>query len=144
MAAIQTDPQYKLRLPPELKELVERAAKANNRSMNAEIIARLQKTFGNSDEMPEFSADLLYTVAQAAAEETTNRLLEIFVDNIEKQAGEGTFKQIDNLKRDLIKRMLKRIDRSIELQESAPNEDAAPAASDPPIARRKSKRALDL
>lgn len=37
----QTDPQFKLRLPPELKERIEDAAEKNNRSMNAEIIARL-------------------------------------------------------------------------------------------------------
>lgn len=41
----QTDPQFKLRLPTDLKQLVEEAAKANNRSMNAEIVARLQDSF---------------------------------------------------------------------------------------------------
>lgn len=40
----QTDPQYKLRLPQELKDLVE-AAKRTGRSMNAEVVARLQTTF---------------------------------------------------------------------------------------------------
>ena len=38
----QTDPQYKLRLPQELKDLVEEAAKRTGRSMNAEVVARLQ------------------------------------------------------------------------------------------------------
>lgn len=41
----QTDPQYKLRLPQELKDLVEEAAKRTGRSMNAEVVARLQTTF---------------------------------------------------------------------------------------------------
>lgn len=36
---------YGLRMPPELKERVEAAAKANNRSMNAEIVSRLAATF---------------------------------------------------------------------------------------------------
>lgn len=38
---LQTDPQYKLRMPQEIKERIQEAAKANHRSMNAEIVARL-------------------------------------------------------------------------------------------------------
>ena len=34
-----------LRMPPEIKEQIEAAAKANGRSMNAEIVARLQASF---------------------------------------------------------------------------------------------------
>lgn len=41
----QTDPQFKLRLTPGLKIRIERAAEENNRSMNAEIIARLEESF---------------------------------------------------------------------------------------------------
>lgn len=41
------DPQMKIRLPAELKTGVETAAKANNRTMNAEIVARLQQSFEN-------------------------------------------------------------------------------------------------
>ncbi|WP_370049327.1 MULTISPECIES: Arc family DNA-binding protein [Salipiger] len=41
----QTDPQFKLRLPLDLKERIELAAHAENRSMNAEILARLNASF---------------------------------------------------------------------------------------------------
>lgn len=41
----QTDPQMKIRLTPELKARIEAAADENNRSMNAEIIARLEASF---------------------------------------------------------------------------------------------------
>ena len=41
----RTDPQYKLRMPSELHEKLKAAAKDNHRSMNAEIVARLQSTF---------------------------------------------------------------------------------------------------
>jgi hypothetical protein len=45
----QTDPQFKLRMTPDIKEAIERAADENNRSMNAEIISRLQDSlFGSS------------------------------------------------------------------------------------------------
>lgn len=36
---------YKLRLPPELKERIAGSAKSLNRSMNADIVARLEKSF---------------------------------------------------------------------------------------------------
>ncbi|NRF08305.1 Arc family DNA-binding protein [Agrobacterium pusense] len=45
MAPKQTDPQFKLRLTPEIKEAVEKAAAANGRSMNAEIMFRLEYSF---------------------------------------------------------------------------------------------------
>lgn len=34
-----------MRLPPELKERIAESAKAHNRSMNADIVARLEKSF---------------------------------------------------------------------------------------------------
>lgn len=41
----QTDPQFKLRLPPELKEELDAAAERSKRSLNAEIVSRLQSSF---------------------------------------------------------------------------------------------------
>lgn len=42
------DPQMKIRLPIELKESVESAAKSAGRTMNAEIVARLQSSFNEA------------------------------------------------------------------------------------------------
>lgn len=41
----RTDPQFNLRIPLELKEKVESAAKSSGRSATAEIIARLEASF---------------------------------------------------------------------------------------------------
>lgn len=41
----QEDPQFKLRLPSELKQRIDVAAKENQRSVGAEIVARLQASF---------------------------------------------------------------------------------------------------
>lgn len=49
------DPQMKLRLPETLKAQIEEAAKANNRSMNSEIVDRLQATFASDDLSPRNS-----------------------------------------------------------------------------------------
>ena len=41
----QTDPQFKLRFPPELKQRLDEAAAANQRTISAEIIHRLERSF---------------------------------------------------------------------------------------------------
>lgn len=43
------DPQMKIRLPADLKEQIEAASKNSGRSMNAEIVARLQHSFSLPD-----------------------------------------------------------------------------------------------
>ncbi len=48
-AMARTDPQFKLRLSSELKAQIEAAAKSNNRSMNAEIIFRMEQSFEADD-----------------------------------------------------------------------------------------------
>ncbi len=47
------DAQLKIRLPLALKEVIEAAARAENRSMNGEIIAKLEAAYG----VPTSSAD---------------------------------------------------------------------------------------
>lgn len=54
------DPQLRIRLPIELKEKIEEAAKANNRSMNAEIVKRLDSSF-----MSEISEDEVISAKDA-------------------------------------------------------------------------------
>lgn len=48
-------PQFKLRMPPALRALVEQTAKQANRSLNAEIVTRLQASFAQAT--PEVSAN---------------------------------------------------------------------------------------
>ena len=47
---IQPDPQYKLRLPEELRDKVKESANNFNRSMNADIVARLEKSFTSDND----------------------------------------------------------------------------------------------
>lgn len=44
------DPQMKIRLPADLKDQIEAAAKDSGRSMNAEIVARLEGSFSESSD----------------------------------------------------------------------------------------------
>ena len=45
MSENQRDPQYKLRWSEDLRDKVAESAKRHNRSMNADIVARLEQTF---------------------------------------------------------------------------------------------------
>lgn len=62
------DPQMKVRLPEALKERIAQVARANNRSMNAEIIYRLERSFGYADEK---SGDLSIIIAVSNIIEAT-------------------------------------------------------------------------
>jgi len=46
----RTDPQFNVRMPADLKEKIEEAAKENGRSMNAEIVYRLQQSLDDPQE----------------------------------------------------------------------------------------------
>ena len=63
MADRHQAPSYPLRLPEDLKARVEESAKAQGRSLNAEIIARLQASF--DDLAPAPTAKELRTLAEA-------------------------------------------------------------------------------
>jgi hypothetical protein len=64
------DPQFRIRLPADLKEKIEDSAKGNNRSLNAEIVYRLDASF--ISELPTdqlvSAEDALLIVARAKEE----------------------------------------------------------------------------
>ncbi|HDM8089272.1 TPA: Arc family DNA-binding protein [Yersinia enterocolitica] len=67
------DPQLRIRLPIELKEKIEDSAKENNRSMNAEIVQRLDASY--LSEIPEddvISAQDALQIATNAKETLSN------------------------------------------------------------------------
>ncbi|MEN3759309.1 Arc family DNA-binding protein [Aeromonas veronii] len=51
--------QMRVRLPPELRDGLEQMAKKNGRSMNAEIVYRLQRTFDEDAELAESGVKLI-------------------------------------------------------------------------------------
>lgn len=50
------DPQFHFRMPQELKDRLEESAKKNNRTMNAELIARIEDSFKRErgDELQQY------------------------------------------------------------------------------------------
>ena len=54
----QTDPQFKLRLPDRLRDQIKAASDANNRSMNAEIVSRLEESFRGRERVANLSINI--------------------------------------------------------------------------------------
>lgn len=57
--ASRGEPQSPVRLPGDLRDRIKRVAKENGRSMNTEIVARLQSSFEPRDEVAPVIAKLL-------------------------------------------------------------------------------------
>lgn len=53
----RTDPQYKIRWSADLRDRLAEAAKANKRSLNAEIIARLEESVARDRPLSEEELD---------------------------------------------------------------------------------------
>lgn len=62
------DPHFRLRVPRELKAQVEEAARKNNRSLNAEIVARLEVTFSALGDYNVIGVDAITKRLEASIE----------------------------------------------------------------------------
>ncbi|MEQ1077600.1 Arc family DNA-binding protein [Acinetobacter johnsonii] len=58
MSENQRDPQYKLRWSEELRGKIAQSAKEHNRSMNADIVARLEQSFEVNQQQESTITDL--------------------------------------------------------------------------------------
>lgn len=84
------DPQIRIRLPVELKEKIDDAAKSNNRSMNAEIVQRLDASFLNEMQEDEVvSAQEALRLANNAKDELSNIIFKRTFAEINKKARMG-------------------------------------------------------
>lgn len=92
----QTDPQFKLRLTPEVKAKIEHAANESGRSMNAEILWRLERSFMSPQEAQD----------DDIAREQNN--LRERLDRLEKQEKERVFEsEIETIFERVIRDLLK-------------------------------------
>ena len=67
--------QYNLRWSEEMRDKIAAAAKENTRSMNQEVIARLEKSFENESYLPVTQADRDYLAKIQAIEEKLDILI---------------------------------------------------------------------
>ena len=64
MSSGHLHPQYNLRWPEELRQKVAQSAKEHNRSMNADIVARLEESF-EKDDAAEFDKGFVLQVIKS-------------------------------------------------------------------------------
>lgn len=80
----RTDTQLKFRIPPDLKPRLEKAAHANKRSINMEVIARLEQSFKLESERSRLSKEkLLRLTPQLEDPGEVTHLLEARVAKLE-------------------------------------------------------------
>ncbi len=58
----RTDPQFKLRMPPALRAWVEQAAKASRRSLNAELVFRVEQSFEGAEVARALSSNPIHAL----------------------------------------------------------------------------------
>lgn len=76
------DPHFRLRVSADLKAKVEEAARANNRSMNAEIVARLERSFLDAGESGQHD---IAAIAADAAGIASRRMAEFFLKTMKSE-----------------------------------------------------------
>ncbi|EME4174617.1 Arc family DNA-binding protein [Salmonella enterica] len=95
------DPQLRIRLPIELKEKIENFAKSNGRSMNAEIVQRLEGSFvGEIPADKQISAKEAVAIIQKAKEEVSRIIFKRTFAEISKKIklGHSSFSiELDDL-----------------------------------------------
>jgi predicted DNA-binding protein len=98
------DPQLRIRLPIELKERIEEAATAGGRSMNAEIVQRLDLSFPTELQVGELmSAKEALNIVKKAKDELSRVILKRTFSEINKKVrlGHTTFSiELDDLELD--------------------------------------------
>lgn len=60
---------YGLRMPPDLKEALDASARQNGRSLNSEIVARLQQSIETDGAVPDFVTPELYQQVKVLGQE---------------------------------------------------------------------------
>ena len=79
----RTDPQVNFRIPAELKDKLDNAAKENGRTLTAELILRLEMTFEQDDQVSELLERINKLENDIHGLSEDNRELSYRVDRIE-------------------------------------------------------------
>lgn len=85
MSSGHLHPQYNLRWPEELRQKVALSAKEHNRSMNADIVARLEQSF-EKDDAAEFDKGFVLQVIESQQDQI-NQLQKMIQDLMNQLRG---------------------------------------------------------
>jgi len=82
MAPKQTDPQFKLRMPPELKEALDTAILSSGRTLNAEMVWRLEQSFSWAKLIKDYETAEQRLAEQATTERELRRQIELLEEQV--------------------------------------------------------------
>lgn len=95
------DPQVNIRLPEDLKAELHEIAEFNSRSVNAEIVLRLQVSLlKEKSDIGIISADVAKELAQQSRLDGNNALLALCMDEVAKAAKHGKNEVVVKLEND--------------------------------------------
>ncbi len=98
----RTDQQFPLRLPPELREKLEEAAKQSGRSKNAEAVYRLEQSFETDNEnLSPLPEKIIYEITNILSNNMMKvmlKLQDLGVSNEITQKAFATLDEEQNLK----------------------------------------------
>lgn len=89
------DPQLKIRLPVELKESIESAAEAADRSMNAEIVQRLEASLEAGDVLLDLQRELTALRMGSIQDRHRARTYLLVLSMLAERIPKGTFKDAE-------------------------------------------------
>lgn len=90
-----SDVEYKMRMTQELKDKIVESAKGHNRSMNADIVARLEKSFDNIHTIP--SDVMTFEQYKNIMEESMEKYIKAVHDQSQKEVHQKLIKQNSQL-----------------------------------------------
>jgi len=92
MSDNQKDPQYKLRWSEELRDKVMLSAKEQNRSINQEIVARLEKSFNEDNNQKMFSEkETIHAMQKLMSSIVSNAISTLLQHGVDKDIVEKIF-----------------------------------------------------
>lgn len=92
MSDNQKDPQYKLRWSEELRDKVMLSAKEQNRSINQEIVARLEKSFNEDNNQKMFSEkETIHAIQKLMSSIVSNAMSTLLQHGVDKDIVEKIF-----------------------------------------------------
>ncbi len=83
----RTDPQVNFRIPAELKDKLDEAARENGRTLTAELILRLEMTFDHDDQVQDLQEQVKYLEERIEHLEDNSKKLEIKILDVMQHVG---------------------------------------------------------
>ena len=126
----RNDPQVNLRMPADLKDRLDAAAEENKRSLTAEVVARLEESFGDIDVLKDVAREVVTAKIESEAVFDAYRLV---VDIL--RSASGNDEETRRLIAEAVRSLKSTGNTDVESARKAAIERLAQALSDPLLSK---------